>query len=192
MHEFDLMRALLAQGGRCRAMTGELHPPGRDYEDHVIATCASATVDWDSSNSAAPRHRRHGGPVTGDWRRRLRLGAKHRTPTAQWEGPAGRRAGREGRRAFGIKSELASFARWVLYDEAPVVTSEDGRRAVQLGEAAYRSVAEGRADRPPGLTVPGGRRRPASAGSSRRSAHSAGKSSRQRARAPPGASERWR
>ncbi|HEU5319070.1 MAG TPA: Gfo/Idh/MocA family oxidoreductase [Chloroflexota bacterium] len=44
-----------------------------------------------------------------------------------------------------MQSELSSFARWVLHGQAPVVTAEDGRRAVQLAEAAYRSVAEKRA-----------------------------------------------
>ena len=40
-----------------------------------------------------------------------------------------------------VQGELVSFARWVLYDEPPLVSAEDGRRAVQLAEAAYRSSA---------------------------------------------------
>ena len=43
-----------------------------------------------------------------------------------------------------VQGELSSFARWVLHNEAPVVTAEDGRRAVQLAEAAYQSIAERR------------------------------------------------
>jgi predicted dehydrogenase len=44
----------------------------------------------------------------------------------------------------GIDWELDSFVNWVLCDEPPVVTAQDGRSAVELAEAAYRSISEGR------------------------------------------------
>ena len=41
--------------------------------------------------------------------------------------------------------EWSSFAGWVLHDETPVLTGEDGLRCVEIIQAAYISVAEGSA-----------------------------------------------
>ncbi len=38
-------------------------------------------------------------------------------------------------------TELRSFANWVLHDEPPVLTGEDGLRCVEIMQAAYISVA---------------------------------------------------
>jgi predicted dehydrogenase len=43
----------------------------------------------------------------------------------------------------GVDREVASFVGWVLRDEQPIVTAADGRAAVELAEAAYRSIEEG-------------------------------------------------
>ncbi len=40
-------------------------------------------------------------------------------------------------------TELRSFARWVLHDERPILTGEDGLRCVEIMQAAYLSVARG-------------------------------------------------
>lgn len=39
--------------------------------------------------------------------------------------------------------EMSSFAGWILRDEAPVLTGEDGLRCVEIMQAAYISAAEG-------------------------------------------------
>jgi phthalate 4,5-cis-dihydrodiol dehydrogenase len=41
-------------------------------------------------------------------------------------------------------AELRSFARWVLVDEPPLLTGEDGLRCVEIMQAAYLSAAEHR------------------------------------------------
>lgn len=45
----------------------------------------------------------------------------------------------------GVDWELDSFVQWVLRDKPPMVTARDGRAAVELAVAAYRSIEEGRA-----------------------------------------------
>jgi predicted dehydrogenase len=144
VHEFDFMRAIMGEAAAVSAMMENYTRPSCDYEDHAIvtvrfrngglgvlessaATAIAATeglitgdqgsihYDWGKN---AVRHRRAGGDVV--------------------EAPVERDAGRS------VQSELASFARWVLHDAPPVVTAEDGRRAVQLAEAAYRAARERR------------------------------------------------
>jgi myo-inositol 2-dehydrogenase/D-chiro-inositol 1-dehydrogenase len=44
----------------------------------------------------------------------------------------------------GVRSELQSFVNWVRYNERPLLTAWDGLRAVEIIEAAYRSIREGR------------------------------------------------
>ena len=55
-------------------------------------------------------------------------------------------------------TEWDSFAAWVLRDEAPVLTGEDGLRAVEIMQAAYMSVEEG--GRPISLPLDCHERRP--------------------------------
>lgn len=43
----------------------------------------------------------------------------------------------------GFIKEWSSFAGWILRDEAPVLTGEDGLRCVEIMQAAYISAAEG-------------------------------------------------
>jgi predicted dehydrogenase len=42
-----------------------------------------------------------------------------------------------------VATELRSFARWVLYDEPPVFTANEGRAAVAVAEAAHRAKEMG-------------------------------------------------
>jgi UDP-N-acetylglucosamine 3-dehydrogenase len=147
VHEFDLMRSLLGEVAAVSAMAENFFSPERDYEDHVVATLrfrngGLGVVEFGGAHAIGST----GGVVTGELGSiAYDSGANTVVYRLVAEGaqPVDVPVARDG--GTGIKSELASFARWVLHDEAPVVTAEDGRRAVQLAEAAYRSVAEGRA-----------------------------------------------
>jgi predicted dehydrogenase len=77
--------------------------------------------------------------------------------TAMWEGdrerkrtPVGPTRGPE-RMDIGIRAELGSFFDWVANDAEPVLTGWDGLRAVEIIDAAYRSIA---AKRPISLPLP--------------------------------------
>ncbi|HET7768027.1 MAG TPA: Gfo/Idh/MocA family oxidoreductase [Chloroflexota bacterium] len=147
VHEFDLMRSLLGDVAEVSAMAENFYHPQRDYEDHVVVTLRFRNGGI-GVLEAGGAHAIGGseGIVTGEKGSIAYDGGKsavvYRLVDADAkpvEVPVERDAGK------GVQSELSSFARWVLFDEAPVVTAEDGRRAVQLAEAAYRSVQEKRA-----------------------------------------------
>ena len=147
VHEFDLMRSLLGDVAEVSAMAENFYHPERDYEDHVVVTLRFQNGGI-GVLEAGGAHAIGGseGIVTGEKGSVAYDGSKgtvvYRLVDAgaqPVEVPVERDAGK------GVQSELSSFARWVLHDEAPVVTAEDGRRAVQLAEAAYRSVQEKRA-----------------------------------------------
>jgi predicted dehydrogenase len=146
VHEFDLMRSLMGEVAEVSAMAENFYHPERDYEDHVVVTLRFRNGGI-GVLEAGGAHAIGGseGIVTGEKGSIAYDGGKstvvYRLVEAgaqPVEVPVERDAGR------GVQSELSSFARWVLNDEAPVVTAEDGRRAVQLAEAAYRSVQERR------------------------------------------------
>jgi predicted dehydrogenase len=146
VHEFDLMRSLLGEVAEVSAMAENFYHPQRDYEDHVVVTLRFRNGGI-GVLEAGGAHAIGGseGIVTGEKGSIAYDGSKstvtYRLVEADAkpvEVPVERDAGK------GVQSELSSFARWVLYDETPVVTAEDGRRAVQLAEAAYRSVDEKR------------------------------------------------
>jgi myo-inositol 2-dehydrogenase/D-chiro-inositol 1-dehydrogenase len=145
VHEFDLMRSLLGEVAEVSGMAENFYHPERDYEDHVVVTLRFRNGGI-GVLEAGGAHAIGGseGIVTGEKGSIAYDGGKstvvYRLVEAgaqPVEVPVERDAGR------GVQSELSSFARWVL-NEAPVVTAEDGRRAVQLAEAAYRSVQERR------------------------------------------------
>ena len=147
VHEFDLMRSLLGDVAEVSAMTENFYHPERDYEDHVVATLRFQNGGI-GVLEAGGAHAIGGseGIVTGEKGSIAYDGGKNTVVYRLAEEgakpvdvPVGRDAG------TGVQSELLSFARWVLHGEAPVVTAEDGRRAVQLAEAAYRSAREKRA-----------------------------------------------
>lgn len=146
VHEFDLMRSLLGDVAEVSAMAENFYHPERDYEDHVVATLRFRNGGI-GVLEAGGAHAIGGseGIVTGEKGSIAYDGGKNTVAyrlvdegAKPVEVPVERDAG------TGVQSELTSFARWVLLDEAPVVTAEDGRRAVQLAEAAYEAARQGR------------------------------------------------
>jgi predicted dehydrogenase len=147
VHEFDFMRAVLGEAAAVSATAENFFHPEQDYEDHAVVTVrfrqgGIAVLEASSATAIGTTEglvTGEGGSIAYDWGRNTvsyRLVGAGNEPVAV---PVERDAGRS------VQSELESFARWVRYDEAPVVTGQDGRRAVQLAEAAYRSAREGRA-----------------------------------------------
>ena len=142
VHEFDFMRAIMGEAAEVSAMVENFAHPSQDYEDHVIVTVRfqNGGLGVLESSTATGIGATEGlitgtnGSIHYDWgKNSVRFRTLDGEPV---DVPVERDAGRS------VQSELSSFARWVLHGEAPVVTSEDGRRAVQLAEAAYRSAAE--------------------------------------------------
>ena len=146
VHEFDLMRSLLGEVAEISAMAENFYHPERDYEDHVVVTLRFRNGGI-GVLEAGGAHAIGGseGIVTGEKGSVAYDGSKNSVVyrlvedgAKPIEVPVERDAG------TGVQSELSSFARWVLFEEAPVVTAEDGRRAVQLAEAAYVAAREKR------------------------------------------------
>lgn len=144
VHEFDFMRAVMGEAAEVSAMTENFTRPDFDYEDHAIVTVRFRNGGLGLLESSAAtaigategQITGEGGSIHYDWGNNT---VRYRKVGGDVvDVPVEKDAGRS------VQSELASFARWVLYDEAPLVTAEDGRRAVQLAEAAYRSAAEKR------------------------------------------------
>jgi predicted dehydrogenase len=145
VHEFDFMRAIMGEAAEVTAMAENFTRPEYDYEDHVIvtlrfrdgglaflessvATAIGATEGLITGPEGSIKYNWGGNSITYK-----RLGGE--PVQVQVEKDAGR----------SVQHELSSFARWIMDGEAPIVTSNDGRRAVQLAEAAYRSAREKRA-----------------------------------------------
>jgi predicted dehydrogenase len=146
VHEFDFMRAVMGEAAEVSATMENFFHPEQDYEDHAIVTVRfqNGGVGILEASTAHAIGTTEGiitgekGSILYNWGKNTvayRLADADNEPI---DVPVERDAGRS------VQSELASFARWVLHDEAPVVTADDGRRAVQLAEAAYRSAREKR------------------------------------------------
>ena len=144
VHEFDFMRAVMGEATEVCAMLENFTRPDYDYEDHVVVTVRfhNGGIGVLESSVATAMGATEGlitgerGSIHYDW-------GKNAVTYRLLDGdlvelPVERDAGRS------IQNELSSFARWVLHDDPPVVTAQDGRRAVQLAEAAYRSAREKR------------------------------------------------
>ena len=147
VHEFDFMRAVMGEVAEVSATMENLFHPDQDYEDHVVVALRfkSGGVGVLEASTAHAIGTTEGlvtgerGSIQYNWGRNV---VSYRLVDAGPETvdvPVERDAGRS------VQSELASFARWVLEGTPPVVTADDGRRAVQLAEAAYRSAREQRA-----------------------------------------------
>ncbi|HEX2324135.1 MAG TPA: Gfo/Idh/MocA family oxidoreductase [Chloroflexota bacterium] len=149
VHEFDFMRAILGEAAEVSAMAANIAHPEQDYEDHAVVTVRfrNGAIAFLETSTATALGATEGlitgeqGSIAYDWGRnsisyRLTASGPDGEPVPV---PVERDEGRS------VQSELLSFARWVLYDEPPLVSAEDGRRAVQLAEAAYRSALERRA-----------------------------------------------
>ena len=144
VHEFDFMRSVMGEVAEVSAMAENFAHPQQDYEDHVIVTLRfrSGGLGVLESSTATGIGATEGlitgdsGSIHYDWgKNTVRYRKLGDEPV---DVPVERDAGRS------VQSELSSFARWVTRGEAPVVTAEDGRRAVQLAEAAYQSARERR------------------------------------------------
>jgi len=144
VHEFDFMRSVMGEAAEVTAMAENFTRPDYDYEDHVIVTVRfrDGGLGFLESSVATVMGATEGlitgtdGSIHYDW-------GKNTVSYRRLDGetvdvPVERDAGRS------VQHELSSFARWVLQGKPPVVTSEDGRRAVQLAEAAYRSARDKR------------------------------------------------
>ena len=144
VHEFDFMRAIMGEAAEVSAMAANFVHPGQDFEDHVIVTVRfrNGGLGVLESSTATGIGATEGlitgtnGSIHYDWGKNT---VRYRLVTGD---PVDVEVERDAGRS--VQSELTSFARWVLQDEAPVVTAEDGRRAVQLAEAAYVAVNEKR------------------------------------------------
>jgi predicted dehydrogenase len=147
VHEFDFMRAIMGEVAEVSATVENFFHPEQDYEDHAVVTLrfqngGVGVLEASTAHAIGTTE----GVITGEKGSILYNWGKNTVAYRLADAgpdlvdvPVERDAGRS------VQSELASFARWVLQGEAPVVTAEDGRRAVQLAEAAYRSAKKKRA-----------------------------------------------
>jgi predicted dehydrogenase len=145
VHEFDLMRHLCGEVAQISAYGGQFLTEGVDYYDICLVNL--------QFRSGAVGHL-HGGRGIGGHVFEGRIICPGGTLSfgPEWGTGAMQRAGEdpEALRAdsrsgpVGIDWELDSFVQWVLRGKPPVVTARDGRAAVELAVAAYRSIEEGR------------------------------------------------
>jgi len=145
VHEFDLMRHLCGEVAQISAYGGQFLTEGVDYYDIYLVNLRF--------RSGAVGHL-HGGRGMGGhvFEGRIICPGGMLTFGPEWGTGAMQRAGgepealRDDTRSgpVGIDWELDSFVQWVLRDKPPVITARDGRAAVELAVAAYRSIEEGR------------------------------------------------
>jgi len=143
VHELDFMRHLCGEVSQVSAYGGRFVRHDADYYDTYLINLRfrSGALGQLHGGTTTAGHFYDGRIVCP--RGTLSFGPEWGTGTVQrpeGEPEALQPEGRSG--PVGIDWEVDSFVRWVLRDEAPVVTAEDGRAAVQLAEAAYRSIAE--------------------------------------------------
>lgn len=144
VHEFDLLRSLLGEVAEVTAMAENFFHPERDYEDHVVVTLrfqngGIGVLEAGGAHAIGSSE----GVVSGE-KGSIAYNASRNTVAYRLVEPGSETVAVPVERdaGHGIQSELSSFARWVRLGEAPVVSAEDGRRAVQLAEAAYRSARD--------------------------------------------------
>jgi len=145
IHELDFMRHLCGEVSQVSAYGGRFISQEADYYDVYL-------INLRFRSGAVGQL--HGGSTTGGnvYEGRvmcpaglLSFGPEWGNGTVQRGSEDAQPLGPEGRTGpIGVDWELDSFVRWVVNDEPPVVTGQDGRAAVELAEAARRSIAEGR------------------------------------------------
>jgi predicted dehydrogenase len=145
VHELDFMRHLCGEVAQVSAYGGRFAAEGVDYYDTYLVNlrfrsgavghlhCGMTTgASLYEGKAVCPQGVLSFGPGWGDAVvQRGSAEAEPLNPDSR-VGPVG------------IDWELDSFVNWVLRDEPPVVTAQDGRSAVELAQAAYRSISEGR------------------------------------------------
>lgn len=149
VHDIDTIRYLLGEVSRVHAVTGpKLYPDITDYEDSI-----AVTLDFDSGAIGSVQvstfypmatYRtsfdyeivcEHGGIAYDPRQVAIHSQLRDRPmETTFLEGYG---------HDLAYDQEWSSFAAWVLRDEPPVLTAEDGLRCIEIMQAAYISVATG-------------------------------------------------
>jgi predicted dehydrogenase len=150
VHDIDFMRLICGEARNVFAREGAVQiQPGVDYKDvvHVSVEFASGAIGQLASSVSCSVPCRRGNLLGAD-------GSLSFDARAGWIEYATRRAERVTEQPVridlshadddeGVRAELGSFVGWVTQDEPPLVTAEDGLRAVEIIEAAYRSIRHG-------------------------------------------------
>lgn len=143
VHELDFMRAVLGDAARVYAAIPPFMAPDSDIPgiNWVIVHFREGGVGLLNSNALMPQGQYQtaitceGGSIrcnTSSVEFQPRGGERQAVPQEELKAMPG-----------GVAVEIASFVNWVLHDEPPIVTAQDGRAAVELAEAANRSGALG-------------------------------------------------
>lgn len=151
VHDFDTIRNLMGEVSRVHAVTGpKLSSSVTDYEDSIavnlnFASGAIGSVQVSTFYPMATYRTsfdyeivcEHGG-IAYDSRRVAIHHQLYEQPmqTTFFEGYG---------HDVAYDEEWSSFAAWVLRDEPPILTGEDGLRCIEIMQAAYVSVATGEA-----------------------------------------------
>ncbi len=150
VHDVDTLRHLFGEAASVYAVLGpKLHPEVSDQEDAIAVTLTfrSGMVGSLQVSTYYPMAAyqtafgfdvvcEHGG---------IAYDPHTLAITWQREGGQPRQTRLDHNAADGAyDKEWASFAAWVLRDEPPVLTGEDGLRCVEILQAAYLSAADGR------------------------------------------------
>lgn len=145
VHELDFMRHLCGEVAQISAYGGQFLSEGVDYYDTYLVNLRfrSGTVGHLHGGRGVGGHVYEGRIICPGGM--LSFGPEWGAGTVQRAGGEPEPLRAESRSGpVGIDWELDSFVQWVLRDQPPVVTARDGRAAVELAEAAYRSIEQGR------------------------------------------------
>ena len=144
IHQIDLFHAIFGLSRRVQYTGGRYGTQITDFDDvgTILVDYQSGATGAISASGIAPIHSTEMAFIfSGGYAKLDSLNGPmeygrdtdHRTVIAadQFQGPGG------------VELELASFVRWVLYDEPPVLTGAEGRAAVAVAEAADRARESG-------------------------------------------------
>ncbi|MFB3882314.1 MAG: Gfo/Idh/MocA family protein [Armatimonadota bacterium] len=145
VHELDFMRHLCGEVAQVSAYGARFVEQEAGYHDSYLINLRfrSGAIGQLHGGATAAGHFYDGRVLCP--KGTLAFGPEWGTATVQRPGGEPEQLRGDGRSGpVGVDWEIESFVRCVVRDEPPIVTSSDGRAAVQLAEAAYRSMAEGR------------------------------------------------
>ena len=151
VHDFDTIRNLMGEVSRVQAVTGpKLSSSVTDYEDSIavnlnFASGAIGSVQVSTFYPMATYRTsfdyeivcEHGG-IAYDSRQ---VAIHHQLQDQPMQTTFLEGYGHD----VAYDLEWSSFAAWVLRDEPPILTGEDGLRCIEIMQAAYISVATGEA-----------------------------------------------